>query len=345
VIGAWKRYGNRVTFDYAHAATDPERDPTAGISAGSCQLELRSDGLWATDVRWTPRAAAHLAAKEWLYFSPTFAFEKKTGRITSLVNIALTNIPATRNMQPLVAASRGTRMADDDKNEQLAEDPTKSMEADEKLADEPDGDEGADPTAPSDGDGDEDLSDDELKAAVAAFKAAKASKLAKAAALAAEEPPAGGASTSLLARLRGLTGKPRATADELVGVVRASVEAASASESLSQRLARLESKTRSSEVTTLVKGAIRAGKVAPANAKMIERLSKMGHRSIDELRGFVDAMPKIAGGGVREPEGTGTTAVASLSAEVRKIAKLAGHDPEAFAKVANNEIRYDEGEV
>ena len=68
--------------------------------------------------------------------------------------------------------------------------------------------------------------------------------------------------------------------------------------------------------------------------------------AIDELRGFVDAMPKLIGNaGEREPEGTGGTAVASLSAEVRKIAKLAGHDPEAFAKVANNDIRSDEGEV
>jgi phage I-like protein len=66
--------------------------------------QLRADGLWATDVRWTERAAAMLSSKEYLYFSPAFTTDD-AGRPSRLLNVALTNLPATKNMQPLVAAS------------------------------------------------------------------------------------------------------------------------------------------------------------------------------------------------------------------------------------------------
>jgi phage I-like protein len=64
---------------------------------------MRADGLWATDVRWTERAASMLKAKEYLYYSPAFLHDDD-GRPTRLLNVALTNLPATRNMTPLVAA-------------------------------------------------------------------------------------------------------------------------------------------------------------------------------------------------------------------------------------------------
>lgn len=106
VMSSWRDYGNRITFDFEHMAVNPERRAGDGKAAGSCQLELRADGLWAVDVRWTPTAAKGLADGEWLYFSPFFESDEKTGRILELINIALTNVPATKNMQPLVAASR-----------------------------------------------------------------------------------------------------------------------------------------------------------------------------------------------------------------------------------------------
>jgi phage I-like protein len=110
VMAAWSDYGNRLTFDYEHKAVDPDRRPGDGKAAGSSLLELRSDGLWTTDVRWTAMAATGLTAGEWLYFSPYFVSDEKTGRILELINIALTNVPATKGMTPLVAASRGVKM-------------------------------------------------------------------------------------------------------------------------------------------------------------------------------------------------------------------------------------------
>jgi phage I-like protein len=40
------------------------------------------------------------------YFSPVFGFDPKTGRVTSLISLGLTNTPATRDMQALAASHR-----------------------------------------------------------------------------------------------------------------------------------------------------------------------------------------------------------------------------------------------
>ncbi len=103
VMSAFRDYGNRLTIDYEHQAlSDP---PVQAPAAASYVLELRADGLYATDVRWTEKAAAYLSAKEYLYFSPAFVADDKR-RPTRLLNIALTNLPATKRMQSLVAASQ-----------------------------------------------------------------------------------------------------------------------------------------------------------------------------------------------------------------------------------------------
>ncbi len=107
VMQAAQEYGNRLTLDYEHQAlNDP---PMEAPSAGTYSLDLRADGLWATDVRWTPKASAYLSNKEYLYFSPAFLHDEK-GRPKRLLNVALTNIPATKRMQPLVAAKQSTEV-------------------------------------------------------------------------------------------------------------------------------------------------------------------------------------------------------------------------------------------
>jgi phage I-like protein len=94
-------YGNKLTIDYEHQAlSDP---PVRAPAAGRYRLALKDDGLYAVDVEWTPAAQKHLADKEYLYYSPAFVPDDK-GRPERLLNVALTNIPATKNMTPLVAA-------------------------------------------------------------------------------------------------------------------------------------------------------------------------------------------------------------------------------------------------
>lgn len=58
--------------------------------------------LWATDVQWTEPAAEMLQRREFRYFSPAITFNDETRRITGLINVALVNIPATKNQRPLV---------------------------------------------------------------------------------------------------------------------------------------------------------------------------------------------------------------------------------------------------
>lgn len=94
-----------VMIDWEHNAVDPSSSgPTP--AAGWCNLEARSDGLWAVNVHWSPVATKLLSTGEYRYFSPCFQVLKRTGEIIELVNIALTNLPATKNIQALVAASR-----------------------------------------------------------------------------------------------------------------------------------------------------------------------------------------------------------------------------------------------
>lgn len=98
-------YGNDLFFDYDHAFWAAEGAPDKGKAAGWFNLELRDDGLWATNIRWTPGAAQAISDREWRYFSPALDADESTGEITRLWNIALTNLPATHNMTPLIAAS------------------------------------------------------------------------------------------------------------------------------------------------------------------------------------------------------------------------------------------------
>lgn len=106
VIEAAARWGNRFSIDYEHQAVIGSGPAPA---AAWFDLELRDDGLWAVNVEWTDRAAEFLRQREYRYFSPAFDFDPKTRRITELVNVALTNLPATREMQPLVAKRSADR--------------------------------------------------------------------------------------------------------------------------------------------------------------------------------------------------------------------------------------------
>lgn len=113
VMAAYKERGNKLSIDYDHKSLDTSGPATAGKAAGWFVPEVRAvEGgaeLWASQVEWTPAAAKALSEKEWRYFSPAFDVDKKSKRIVHLVNVALTNVPATHNLEPLVA--RGGRVS------------------------------------------------------------------------------------------------------------------------------------------------------------------------------------------------------------------------------------------
>lgn len=106
VIAAAQRWGNEYSFDYEHQAL--QSPPVEAPAAGWFTLETRDtpEGpeLWAANIRWTPRALERLRLKEYRYTSPAFLADAD-GVILELVNVAITNLPATRALPALVAAT------------------------------------------------------------------------------------------------------------------------------------------------------------------------------------------------------------------------------------------------
>lgn len=114
VMEEFSERGTDIVIDYNHGSTDEfgmMNPAMAAKAAGWCALELRNGELWAVNVRWTKPALAALEAGEWRYISPTFTHDKDN-RPQSILAIALENIPALHNLEPLVAASaeKGTKM-------------------------------------------------------------------------------------------------------------------------------------------------------------------------------------------------------------------------------------------
>jgi phage I-like protein len=98
----------RLVIDYEHqtllSADNGRPAPAAGWFTGA-GLEIRDGSLWATDVRWTDAARAAIEAEEYLYISPVFTFDPKTGEVTGLINAALTNSPAIDGMEQVLRAA------------------------------------------------------------------------------------------------------------------------------------------------------------------------------------------------------------------------------------------------
>lgn len=73
----------------------------AGRAAGWFTPAERDGALWATNVEWTPQGHKALADKEFRMFSPAFLTDENRN-VVELINVALTNLPATLHQTPLV---------------------------------------------------------------------------------------------------------------------------------------------------------------------------------------------------------------------------------------------------
>jgi len=122
VMEAYERRGRVMMMDYEHmsAQTPPIVAPA---SATQFIPEIRKDSegkpeLWATQIVWTDKAAAHLKAGEYRLFSPLFRSDGgDPARVVELLNVGLTNIPALAGLTPLVAASGDTSTGDNQPKE------------------------------------------------------------------------------------------------------------------------------------------------------------------------------------------------------------------------------------
>jgi phage I-like protein len=99
VVAAFKSRGVDLVIDYEHQSLQGRRAPAAGwIKA----LEAREDGLWAR-VEWTAQAQEYLQQREYRYFSPVLRLDPETRKPAALLQVALTNLPAIKDLPPLVA--------------------------------------------------------------------------------------------------------------------------------------------------------------------------------------------------------------------------------------------------
>lgn len=101
---------NRIVIDYEHQTLLSKDNGKPAPAAGWFKtVEWREgEGLFATDVEWTATAQAHIEAKEYLYFSPVFAYSKTTGAVQKILLGAVTNSPALDGMSEatITAASQ-----------------------------------------------------------------------------------------------------------------------------------------------------------------------------------------------------------------------------------------------
>lgn len=108
VMAAYKKHGVDRMIDLEHLSLeDPQKsvnfDPDA---RGWAKLELRADGsLWAVNVKWTPDGDQRLRDKRQRYVSPAFMADRNTKRVTKVLNIAITAMPATHQTPELMTAA------------------------------------------------------------------------------------------------------------------------------------------------------------------------------------------------------------------------------------------------
>jgi phage I-like protein len=126
--------------DYEHQSlSQPPIKAPASITEFVPEIRSDSTGrpeLWATDVHWTSDAQAEIEQGQYRLYSPAFmptVDEHGTptpgNHIEYLINVALTNLPATYGLEPLVAASSATT------NKEPIMDETQLKELGAKLAD------------------------------------------------------------------------------------------------------------------------------------------------------------------------------------------------------------------
>lgn len=104
-VMAWYEHRGmkKLPIDHDHQIFASKHNGMPAPAVGWYALEVRDDGIWATDLEWSDQAREWLRTKAYRHFSPTGKLEAKTNRLLTIDTIALTNIPDTNSQPPLVA--------------------------------------------------------------------------------------------------------------------------------------------------------------------------------------------------------------------------------------------------
>jgi len=103
VMTTYMKRGTKLFIDFNHASLNP-KSPEDGIAAAWFDLDMKEEGIRMTNIKWTDRGAEYLKKKEYRYLSPVIKLDKND-YVTRLVNVALTNLPSTDNLEPLTELS------------------------------------------------------------------------------------------------------------------------------------------------------------------------------------------------------------------------------------------------
>lgn len=116
VIADAKARKTPFVIDYEHQTLHAEQNGQPAPAAGFfSELAWREGvGLFATDVRWTDRAAGMIAAGEYQFISPVLRYDQKTGAVLKLEMAALTNFPAIDGLQELELRAAAKYSPDDE---------------------------------------------------------------------------------------------------------------------------------------------------------------------------------------------------------------------------------------
>jgi hypothetical protein len=97
--------GNRFPIDVDHLSLNVEAPLESRRAVGWFSIDVRDGELWAVDVEWSDTVKAGLVKEppEWRYHSPAYDQDAETGEVTCLLNLAITNLPATHEVTALAS--------------------------------------------------------------------------------------------------------------------------------------------------------------------------------------------------------------------------------------------------
>lgn len=112
VMSEYAKHGVQIMIDLEHLSLDQESRAFDPDARGWADLEVRNGELWAVNVKWTSDGAKRLAEKRQRFVSPVVAIDPDTRRAQSILNVAITALPATHEAAALVAASMVVNLGD-----------------------------------------------------------------------------------------------------------------------------------------------------------------------------------------------------------------------------------------
>lgn len=107
IVQWFEQLGRKLAIDYEHQSFDQLNTRPDGLRPAAgwiSRLEVRDDGLWASEVAWTAKARELLRSGEYRYFSPVIYWtDEQQSDVAGLGPVALTNDPAMCGVAALAA--------------------------------------------------------------------------------------------------------------------------------------------------------------------------------------------------------------------------------------------------